>query len=193
MGGYLWGIGLALLAAVGVIWVANGSSGNTDLHTFWRDLRSGLRPGRRRTDVPDDAEAVDVPLGQLFAEASEPDDGYLQLDELADMIERTGERAGKLLPGRAGGHPAAPAPPAQPHRSEASSQPEQSFQPEQPAGTTPPVGPEPHGAPSPSPVQARAGHAPRPGLRRGGHQPLRRAGATPTLPPPVTPPRRHDG
>jgi hypothetical protein len=94
MGGYLWGIGLALLAAVGVIVMANAvGDGGTDLRSFWRDLRNGLR---RRDDAEaqpdeDDAEPVDVPFEQLFAEASQPDDGYLQLDELAEMLERTGD------------------------------------------------------------------------------------------------------
>jgi len=99
MGGYLVVIGLALVAAIGVIVLANAAGdGGTDLRTFWSDLRSGLR--RRRDDdrapVVDEGEPVDVPFDQLFAEASQPDDGYLQLDELAEMLERTGERAVRL-------------------------------------------------------------------------------------------------
>ncbi|VTR77089.1 hypothetical protein [Cellulomonas hominis] len=107
MGGYLWGIGLALLAAVGVIVMANAvGDGGSDLRGFWRDLRNGLRRRRDEDAVADDevAEPVDVPFEQLFAEASQPDDGYLQLDELAEMLERTGERAGRLLPGQAREH-----------------------------------------------------------------------------------------
>lgn len=111
MGGYLWAVGLALLVAVGVLVMASASSDNgTDLRTFFGDLRSGLRrrPRGEREDAAeqtaaDNAEPVDVPFAQLFAEEAQPDDGYLQLDELADLIERTGERAGRLLHSRGGG------------------------------------------------------------------------------------------
>ncbi|HYQ75079.1 hypothetical protein [Cellulomonas sp.] len=102
MGGYLLVIGLALVAAIGVIVLANAAGdGGTDVRTFWADLRSGLRRRRRgaadeEAPVVDEAEPVDVPFDQLFAEASQPDDGYLQLDELAEMLERTGERAVRL-------------------------------------------------------------------------------------------------
>jgi hypothetical protein len=119
MGAYLWGVGLAVLAAVGVIAAAGvASDGGTSPRAFWADLRAGLRRVKDRSarDEVDEAEPVDVPFEQLFAEASQPDDGYLQLDELAEVIERTGERAGRLLPGRAGErepHPHGAAP--QPH------------------------------------------------------------------------------
>lgn len=115
MGAYWWGIGLALLAAAGVVVAASSAGEGNGLRTFWDDLRSGLRSVKDRSahdEVPD-APPVDVPFDQLFAETSQPDDGYLQLDELADVIERTGERASRLLPGRAGErlhHDAVPAP-----------------------------------------------------------------------------------
>jgi hypothetical protein len=98
MGAYLWGVGLAVLAAVGVIAAAGvASDGGTSPRAFWADLRAGLRRVKDRSarDEVDEAEPVDVPFEQLFAEASQPDDGYLQLDELAEVIERTGERAGR--------------------------------------------------------------------------------------------------
>jgi hypothetical protein len=97
MGGYIWGVGLALLAAIGVFAVANTASGGTGLRGFWNDFRSGLHR-RRDDDAPlDDApEPVDVPFDQMFAEVSQPDDGYLQLDELAGVLERTGERASRM-------------------------------------------------------------------------------------------------
>jgi hypothetical protein len=116
MAGYLGVVGLALLAAIAVIAVANAARGGSmDLRGFWRDFRSGLRR-RGAEDEPagaDVPEPVDVPFDQLFAEVSQPDDGYLQLDELAGVLERTGERASRLrghLPqsrtGTAPGHPA---------------------------------------------------------------------------------------
>ncbi|NHT19157.1 hypothetical protein [Cellulomonas sp. IC4_254] len=193
MGGYLVVIGLALVAAIGVIVLANAAGdGGTDLRTFWADLRSGLRrrgrDGDEQSSVVEEAEPVDVPFDQLFAEASQPDDGYLQLDELAEMLERTGERAARLrehLPaGRAAaGEPAdrvvvqdrVPAP-----------------------GTAAPAAPE-H-APVP---EAHPGRGP----RRSGHLPVRTvtvspgrsaAAATaatvagPAALPPTVPPQRGD-
>lgn len=166
MGAYLWGVGLAVLAAVGVIVAANAAGdGGTSPRAFWTDLRAGLRRVRDRSarDEADEAEPVDVPFEQLFAEASQPDDGYLQLDELAEVIERTGERAGRLLPGRTGEREHRPhdaRPLAQPHG----------------------------GAP-----RAAAPRAPRPhtgAARRSGHAP---AGTPRTELPPVVPPRGHDG
>lgn len=102
MGGYIWVVGLALLAAIGVIAVAHvASGGGTDVRGTWRDFRadfrSGLRRGRDDDGPADDTpELVDVPFDQMFAEVSQPDDGYLQLDELAGVLERTGERAGRV-------------------------------------------------------------------------------------------------
>lgn len=100
MGGFLVVIGLALVAALGVIVLANAAGdGGGDLRTFWADLRSGLRRRRDADErVLDEAEPepVDVAFEELFAAASQPDDGYLQLDELAEMLERTGERAARL-------------------------------------------------------------------------------------------------
>lgn len=170
MGAYAWGIGLALLAAVGVIVAANAAEGGrTGLRTFWQDLRGGLR--RDRDAEPADAaeaEPVDVPFEQLFAEASQPDDGYLQLDELAEMLERTGERAGRLLPGRSGsrehGH-------------------------DQGAPTAPadrPAVPRPHDR---HPRLPRPVHVPA-AARRSGHTPARVAADER---PPAVPPRPRDG
>ncbi len=115
MGGYIWGTGLALLAAIGVIVLANrASEGGTDVRTFWADLRRGLRREPAADDAPVDVEPepVDVPFDRFFAEAPQTGDGYLQLDELAELLERTGERAGRLRehlphPRAAAGHPAA--------------------------------------------------------------------------------------
>ncbi|WP_431836725.1 hypothetical protein [Cellulomonas sp. Y8] len=188
MGGYLVVIGLALVAAIGVIVLANAAGdGGTDLRTFWDDLRSGLRrrrSGDQEAPVVDEAEPVDVPFDQLFAEASQPDDGYLQLDELAEMLERTGERAVRLrehLPyPRAGvGEPA--------ERLVVQD------------GVPAPAVADPDRAPAP-PAHAR--RAP----RRSGHVPVRRvtvvpAAARPTpaasvagpaTPPPSVPPQRGD-
>ncbi|QZN84573.1 hypothetical protein [Cellulomonas sp. C5510] len=172
MGAYAWGIGLALLAAVGVIVAANAAEGGrTGLRTFWQDLRGGLR--RDAEDQPAeaaDAEPVDVPFAQLFAEASQPDDGYLQLDELADMLERTGERAGRLLPGRAGarGHDRDAARPV----------------PSVPADR--PAAPRQHDR---HPRIPRPVHVPT-AARRSGHAP---AGVAADERPPTVPPRPRDG
>lgn len=95
MSAYVWGIGVALAAAVCVLLAANAwGDERVDLRTFWRDLRSGLRRDEPGDEQPDE-QPVDVHLEELFARGT--DDGYLQLDELAELIERTGERAGRLL------------------------------------------------------------------------------------------------
>ena len=182
MGGYLVVIGLALVAAIGVIVLANAAGdGGTDLRTFWSDLRSGLR--RRRADdqapVVEEGEPVDVPFDQLFAEASQPDDGYLQLDELAEMLERTGERAVRLrehLP-----HPRAGA-----------------GEPAERVVVQDRV-PAPAAGPAHGPHAARAPRVP----RRSGHVPVRTVTAAPSRPaaaatasapsaPPSVPPQRGD-
>jgi hypothetical protein len=185
--GYLWGIGLALLAAVGVIVAANATGdGRTSAREFWADLRSGLRRRGARDDAAGaegDAEPVDVPFAQMFAESSEPDDGYLQLDELAEMIERTGERAGRILPGR-GEHG---------HRT---AHPEQAEHPAAAPVAGEPAHDTPH-APHPR-TTPRAHPAP---VRRSGHEPAARRTGTATAHapaasaplPPAVPPQRRDG
>ncbi|GIG38131.1 hypothetical protein [Cellulomonas pakistanensis] len=168
MGGFLVVIGLALVAAIGVIVLANAASGGgTDVRTFWADLKRGLR--RRDGDEADladveEPEPVDVPFDRFFAEAPQAGDGYLQLDELADMLERTGERAGRLrerLPSSRGG------------------------------GETPA---RPDAAPARVVVQDRV---PAPAAaRRSGHLPVRRPDASAGVPgadvaaPPAVPPQR---
>lgn len=110
MGGIVWGTGLALVVAVGVIVAASAWGDESGaLRSFGRDLRAGLHRRRRgraeeglpavRTDQagPADDTPVDVPFAEIFAADAEPEDGYLHLDELAEMVERTGERAGRLL------------------------------------------------------------------------------------------------
>lgn len=113
MGGFFVVIALAVAAAVGVIVLANRASGGTDVRTFWADLRAGL--GRRRgtegAPLEDEPEPVDVSFDRFFAEAPQADDGYLQLDDLAEALERTGERAAHLrerLPHARGGQDAEP-------------------------------------------------------------------------------------
>lgn len=167
MSAYAWGIGLALLAAVGVIVAANAAEGGREgLRTFWQDLRGGLRRDKDAEPVDrDDAEPVDVPFEQMFAEVSQPDDGYLQLDELADMLERTGERAGRLLPGRSGTR-------------------EHGHDPDRP--TDRPAVPRPHDR---HPRLPRPVHVPA-AARRSGHTPARVAADER---PPAVPPRPRDG
>lgn len=193
MGGYLVVIGLALVAAIGVIVLANAAGdGGTDLRTFWADLRSGLRRRGRDDDeqspVVDEAEPVDVPFDQLFAEASQPDDGYLQLDELAEMLERTGERAARLREHLPSGRAAAGEPVDR-----------VVVQDRVPAPGTPAPAVSEH-APAPA---AHPGRQP----RRSGHLPVRTVTASPARPaatataatvagpvalPPTVPPQRGD-
>jgi len=190
MGGYLVVIGLALVAAIGVIVLANAAGdGGTDLRTFWADLRSGLRRrrgGDEEAPVADAAEPVDVPFDQLFAEASQPDDGYLQLDELAEMLERTGERAVRLR-----GHLPYP-------RAGAGGPAERLVVQD---GVHAPAA----AAADPDRAPVAPAHARRP-PRRSGHVPVRRVAATPApsrpaaaatvagpaTPPPSVPPQRGD-
>lgn len=190
MGGFLVVIGLALVAAIGVIVLANAAGdGGTDLRTFWADLRSGLRRrgGDEEAPVVDEAEPVDVPFDQLFAEASQPDDGYLQLDELAEMLERTGERAVRLrehlpYPRAGAGEPAERV----------------VVQDRVPAPGAPAAAGRPASAPVRAPrVPRRSGHVPaRTGAPAAAHpapaHPAAAAVAGPAATPPAVPPQRGD-
>lgn len=94
MGVLVVGIGVALVAAVAVIVLASrGSEDGTSWHTFVDDFKAGWRDRKRREP---ESEPVDVPFDELFAAESRPGDDYLHLDEFAEIIERTGDRAGQL-------------------------------------------------------------------------------------------------
>jgi hypothetical protein len=94
MGVLVAGIGLALVAAVAVIVLASrGSDEGTSWRTFVDDFKAGWRDRKRREP---ESEPVDVPFDELFATESRPGDDYLHLDEFAEIIERTGDRAGQL-------------------------------------------------------------------------------------------------
>lgn len=97
--GFVVVIGVAVLAALGVLAVAGRGGGQPDVRTFLTDFRNGVRRRDDAAPAPDvDPDPVDVPFAQFFAEAPQVDDrgGYLRLDELAGVIERTGERAGRI-------------------------------------------------------------------------------------------------
>jgi|GEM_PF-2329164 len=94
MGAYVVGVVVALAAAGFVIVLANrGSDERTSWRTFVADFKAGWRGRKDREPEP---EPVDVPLEELFAAEAEPGDPYVHLDEFADLIERTGDRAGQL-------------------------------------------------------------------------------------------------
>jgi hypothetical protein len=94
MGAYVVGVLLALAAAAAVMVVASrGSDERTGWRTFLADFRAGWRD--RKNDEPE-PEPVDVRFDELFATESRPGDDYLHLDEFAEMIERTGDRAERI-------------------------------------------------------------------------------------------------
>jgi hypothetical protein len=163
-----------------VIVLANAAGdGGTDVRTFWADLKRGLRrrePAGADAQDLEEPEPVDVSFDRFFAEAPQAGDGYLQLDDLADMLERTGERAGRLrerLPsGRGAGGDAA---------SDASAAPGRVVVQDRVPATSPTSGSIP--------------------VRRSGHLPVRRVGgsagtagavAAQTAAPPAVPPQRAD-
>lgn len=95
MGAYVVGIVMALLAAAAVIVLAvRGSDEGTTWRTFREDFKAGWHNLRGHHEP--DPEPVDVRFDELFESESEPGDDYLHLDEFAEMIERTGDRAGQL-------------------------------------------------------------------------------------------------
>ncbi|WP_448059953.1 hypothetical protein [Cellulomonas hominis] len=91
MTAFAFWIVLALVAAAGVMVLAalSGDEGFS-LSGFWRDLRGAWAHRRepRETDPVAEAEPVDVPLSEMFAQSSVADDGYLSVDELTDTIAR---------------------------------------------------------------------------------------------------------
>ncbi len=91
MTAFAFWIVLALVAAAGVMVLAalSGDEGFS-ARGFWRDLRGAWTHRReaRGADPVVEAEPVDVPLTEMFAQSSVEDDGYLSIDELTDTIAR---------------------------------------------------------------------------------------------------------
>ncbi len=99
MAAYLIALGVALVAAVAVVIAANAVSDDRgQLRTFLSDLRAGL--SRRGEHREADAEPVDVDLTDMLEPRPAADDGYLQADELIDLVAR----ARQSLPGRTTHH-----------------------------------------------------------------------------------------
>lgn len=91
MAAYLIALGVALVSAVVVLVVANVLGDDRGQgRTFLRDLRSGLRRGRAAERSPE-AKPVDVDLVDLLEPRPAADDGYLQADELIDLLARARE------------------------------------------------------------------------------------------------------
>jgi hypothetical protein len=93
---------VALSAAALVLVLAGG--GNDSVRgggprAAWRDMRAGLAMWRTRGTVSAaaaaDPEPVDATMAEFFAAAEVDDDGYLQLEELTDTLNRARELASR--------------------------------------------------------------------------------------------------
>lgn len=91
---------VALVAAAAVVLVASAASGEGRRGAgFLADLRAGVA-ARRHPDAEDVAatraaeiEPVDVPLDEFLRATAVDDDGYLQVDEVRDVLTKARDRA----------------------------------------------------------------------------------------------------
>ncbi|MGV8976564.1 MAG: hypothetical protein ACOH17_00820 [Cellulomonas sp.] len=91
---------VALVAAAAVAAVASATSGGGRQGAgFFADLRAGIS-ARRHPDAEDAAaaraaavEPVDVRLDEFLRATAVQDDGYLQVDEVRDVLTKARDRA----------------------------------------------------------------------------------------------------
>jgi hypothetical protein len=97
---YVVWVALSILLALAVFLVANvmerreasDESAPGGLLQFWRDFRSGLRRGRRGSVRP-----VETDMDAFFAATVESAPGYVDADELTDVLQRAREQARHTL------------------------------------------------------------------------------------------------
>jgi len=97
---------VALVAAAAVVLVASAASGGGRRGAgFVADLRAGVA-ARRHPDAESDAaahaaeiEPVDVRLDEFLRATAVDDDGYLQVDEMRDVLTKARDRAVRSVQG----------------------------------------------------------------------------------------------
>jgi hypothetical protein len=96
---YVVWVGLSILLALAVFLVANvmerrdarDESGPSGFVQFLRDFRAGLRGGRRSS------KPVDTDMDAFFAATIESATGYVDADELTDVLQRARQQARQTL------------------------------------------------------------------------------------------------
>lgn len=98
------GIVLALLVAAAVLVMAVRSAAREgerpvgDLVDAWHERRSGAAQDERADEA--EVEPVDVSLAEFLRANVEPGDAYLQVDDLADRLQRATEATRRVMPGQ---------------------------------------------------------------------------------------------
>lgn len=98
------GIVFALLVAAAVLVMAVRSAARDgerpvgELVDAWHDRRSGASEGQRAQAA--EVEPVDVSLAEFLRANVEPGDAYLQVDDLADRLQRATEATRRVMPGQ---------------------------------------------------------------------------------------------
>lgn len=96
----VWAL-LSLLLAVAVFLVANvmerrevrDDGAPSGLGQFWRDFRSGLRRHRRADPASGAPRPVETDMDAFFAATIESAPGYVDADELSDVLQRARQQA----------------------------------------------------------------------------------------------------
>lgn len=97
---YVVWVGLSIFLALAVFLVASvmerrdarDDSGPSGLVQFLRDFRAGLRGSRGRSTRP-----VDTDMDAFFAATVESAPGYVDADELTDVLQRARQQARQTL------------------------------------------------------------------------------------------------